>query len=496
MQESGPEPGTGQQRLVGGRYRLLDELGRGGMGVVWRARDEVIGRDVALKELHPPETRDPEARAVSEERVLREVRTAGRLSDPGVVTVHDVLTGDGPTCIVMELVRAPTLAELVERDGPLPAAQVGALAEQLLSALDAAHRAGVVHRDVKPSNIMVCGDRVKLADFGIAQDREDPRLTSSGILVGSASFIAPERIRGADAAPASDLWSLGAVLFFALEGWMPYERPTTAATLHAVLTEAPRLSAPHGALGAVIIGLLVPDPDARLTAERVRALLAGTAGSGAEEPAHSVPGRVPGGTSRLPDPTRVRVPVRIRSRGRLIGAAALVGALLLGTAFALGRVSAAPDGGPEAMDPVLFYGEESELPAFELEAGQCGSGEVAAGAELTADAEADCAESHDFEVFTSGSPFGDDDVGYPGAEVLADYGAAFCASHFESDQIVFPGRDETLRFAALVPDEQRWDLKRGHAGSIDFTTDDEGSQQVHCVLYAADGSRLRTPATA
>ena len=264
-------PTTPGQRVVAGRYALLGELGRGGMGVVWRAQDQVIGRQVAVKELRLP---DAESAAVFSERALREVRTGGRLNDPAVVTVYDVVTDGGTTFIVMELVEAPSLADLVRQRGPLPSAQAALMGERVLAALQAAHAAGIVHRDVKPANILVAPDgRVKLTDFGIAHAVDDPRLTTSGMIVGSPAFMAPERVEGREALPASDLWSLGATLFFAVEGTIPFERATTAATLHAIMTEIPYLTRGQGPLAAAVLGLLVANPDARLTAAQAQNLL-------------------------------------------------------------------------------------------------------------------------------------------------------------------------------------------------------------------------------
>ena len=263
------------QRMIAGRYAFVTEIGRGGMGIVWLAEDRTIGRRVAIKELHLPDGVPPEERGVFEERVLREARTAGRLNDPAVVTVYDVVQEHGNTYIVMELIQAPTLSELVKRNGPLPQDAVAALAGQLLSALEAAHAAGVIHRDVKPSNVMVLPNgRVKLTDFGIAQSLDDPRLTTSGILIGSPAYMAPERIQGGEADAGSDLWSLGQVLFFAVEGYSPFERATTAATMHAIISEVPYLTRCQGPLASVIMGLLINTPQARLRAAQVRGLLA------------------------------------------------------------------------------------------------------------------------------------------------------------------------------------------------------------------------------
>ncbi|HET9142611.1 serine/threonine-protein kinase, partial [Actinophytocola sp.] len=264
-----------EQRLIAGRYAVLREIGRGGMGIVWLAEDRMIGRRVAIKELHLPDGVPPDERAVFEERVLREARTAGRLNDPAIVIVYDVVQEHGNTYIVMELIEAPTLADVVRQNGPLPQDSVVALAGQLLPALESAHAAGIVHRDVKPSNVMLLPNgRVKLTDFGIAQSLDDPRLTTSGVLIGSPTYLAPERIHGADADAASDLWALGAVLFFAVEGYSPYERSSTAATMHAITTEVPYLTRCQGPLASVIMGLMIGSPAARLSATQVRGLLA------------------------------------------------------------------------------------------------------------------------------------------------------------------------------------------------------------------------------
>ncbi|ONI88357.1 serine/threonine protein kinase [Saccharothrix sp. ALI-22-I] len=256
-------------KLVAGRYVAVRELGRGGMGVVWLAEDRVIGRRVALKELRT-------SSAAELKRVLREARTAGRLNSPAVVTVHDVVSEHGITYIVMELVEAPTLADLMG-NGPLPAEQVSAIGLAVLEALETAHAAGVVHRDVKPSNIMVLPDgRVKLADFGIARALDDPGLTATGGVMGSPGYMAPELFTGEPPSPATDLWSLGATLFHAVEGRSPFQRESTAATMHAILSEEPVLNRCTGPLAAVVTGLLTQVPANRLTAAQVRQRLAST----------------------------------------------------------------------------------------------------------------------------------------------------------------------------------------------------------------------------
>jgi hypothetical protein len=269
-------------RLIGnGRYALARELGRGGMGVVWLAEDRVLGREVAVKELSVPAEVPEQQRSVYRERVVREARTASRLREPAVVTVYDLLTEDGRTYIVMEYVDAPTLADLVGRDGPMSTERAARLGVELLAALEAAHAAGIVHRDVKPGNVMVpAKGTVKLTDFGIAQSFTDPRLTSTGALIGTPSYMSPERLSGGEPSAAWDLWALGATLFFAVEGYDAFGRDTVTATMLAVMTERAELTRCRGPLAEVISGLLEPDPARRLTAAEVRPLLDRALGSG------------------------------------------------------------------------------------------------------------------------------------------------------------------------------------------------------------------------
>ena len=202
--------GTG--RRVANRYELEEELGHGGMGVVWRATDTLLARPVALKEVDLPRGVDAAQREGLRARVSREARAAARLSHPGVVTVYDIAHDGGQDFIVMELVSAPTLEELVRTRGPLTPERVARLGLGLLDALEAAHRAGIVHRDLKPRNVMVREDGVtKLADFGIASVQGDPRLTMTGLVVGSPAYMAPEQVEAEPVSPATDLWALGAM---------------------------------------------------------------------------------------------------------------------------------------------------------------------------------------------------------------------------------------------------------------------------------------------
>ncbi|MEO3854029.1 serine/threonine-protein kinase [Acrocarpospora sp. B8E8] len=257
-------------RLLADRFRLVSRLGAGGMGVVWRATDELLGREVAVKEVRGLTTD-----ASVQDRMMREARAAARLRHPGVITVYDVVREDDELFIVMELVEAPSLRELVERDGPLPPEQVAAIGIGVLEALGEAHRIGVIHRDVKPGNVLVLPrDRTKLGDFGIARLAGDPTLTEHDSVLGTPAYIAPEQLRGAPGTPATDLWALGATLYYAVQGASPFDRDTAAAAIAAVLTDA--VPAPDRAgplLGDLLIALLARSPAERPSAEAVHAAL-------------------------------------------------------------------------------------------------------------------------------------------------------------------------------------------------------------------------------
>lgn len=260
-------------RLVAGRYRLGVVLGRGTMGMVWAARDEVLGRPVAVKEvLLPPGIPQAEADALRE-RSLREARAIAALSHPNVVTLYDVAREGAAPFVVMELVASRSLAELL-RDGALPPQRVVAIGAAVAAALQAAHAAGITHRDVKPGNVLMAHDgRIKLTDFGIARNPSDQTLTATGLMLGSPAYIAPEIASGRSVNPASDLWGLGATLFAAVEGRPPYDAGTAMATVASVVQdEVPRPSC-SGPLAEVISGLMVKDPARRMPLSRVRQLL-------------------------------------------------------------------------------------------------------------------------------------------------------------------------------------------------------------------------------
>ncbi|WP_233525903.1 serine/threonine-protein kinase [Actinomadura spongiicola] len=265
-------------RLLARRYRLVTQVGRGGMGTVWQAHDEVLGRDVAVKEVILPHGLTDEERAVHHKRTFREARTAARLGHPGVVTVYDVVEEDDRPWIIMELIRARSLDQVIKQDGPLETRRAAEIGRQMLAALHAAHGAGVLHRDVKPSNVLITGtgrmgERAVLTDFGIATASGDATLTQTGLVMGSPAYIAPERARGRVAGPASDLWSLGVTLYAMLHGKSPFERPEPMAALVAVISEEPDPPETGGRLIPVVEGLLRKDPDERMDAIEAGALL-------------------------------------------------------------------------------------------------------------------------------------------------------------------------------------------------------------------------------
>ncbi|MDT7781986.1 MAG: eukaryotic-like serine/threonine-protein kinase [Pseudonocardiales bacterium] len=463
-----------EPRVIAGRYALVAELGRGGMGIVWRAQDRHIGRFVAIKELHLPDGIAHEERRVLEERALREARTAGKLNDPAVVTVYDAINENGLTYIIMELVEAATLSTLISSHGPMSPNQVVSIALQALSALETAHRAGIVHRDVKPGNLMVSPDgKLKLTDFGIAQAVDDPRLTTSGSLIGSPAYMAPERIHGHEAGPASDLWALGATLCYAVEGWSPFERSSTASTLHAIMSETPRLTRATGVLGAVITGLLIADPNARLSGPQARAML----GSIGNQP--TPPTGIPPAQTQQYQQTAAVDPAK-KKRNRII---ALVGAVAIAALAFTGGIYThswftSPTGSSSA---ALTYGEGGEIPVFGLSENVCGNGQVAPTKQLDSDTREECDKPHDFEVFdvTETLPVQSSlpDATYPGAEVLKNFGVSRCELTLKSAWIKDGAK---LKLSTLVPTDSAWKKDKN----------DNAQRRIYCVASKKDGSQL------
>ncbi|MEU9326614.1 protein kinase [Streptomyces canus] len=291
---SGETNGKGQDdagRLLAGRYRVVAQLGRGGMGVVWRAVDEVLGREVAVKELRTYTDADGPELADLRLRMQREARAAARVRHPGVVAVHDVAEVNGRPLIVMELVDGPSLDAVLRKSGPLDPREAAGIGAKVMDALAAAHEAGVLHRDVKPGNILLDrSGRVLLTDFGIAT-MDDPgdgsatNLTRTGHLVGSLDYMAPERAQGADPGPASDVWGLGATLYAAVEGASPFRRTSTFSTLTAIVGEPLPESRRAGPLAPVLQRLLDKRPEARPGAVEARGLLQAVAdGAGPDSP--------------------------------------------------------------------------------------------------------------------------------------------------------------------------------------------------------------------
>ena len=262
------------ERILAGRYRLLDMIGSGGMGVVWRAHDEALGRNVAIKEIVFPPDMAPDERETARQRAIREAQLAARLLHRNIVVVYDIVEDEGRPAIVMELLPFRSLRDAIREDGPLSPPEAARVGLGVLTALQAAHGVGVLHRDVKPANIVLGPDgRVILTDFGIAKAVDSPELTTAGVLVGSPSYIAPERARGENAGEAADLWALGASLYTAVEGRPPFDRGGALASLTAVVSDEPEPPVHAGPLLPVIEGLLRKDPDSRLDVDEAARML-------------------------------------------------------------------------------------------------------------------------------------------------------------------------------------------------------------------------------
>ncbi|WNV87194.1 serine/threonine-protein kinase [Umezawaea sp. Da 62-37] len=477
-----------QQQVIANRYALLVELGRGAMGVVWRAQDQLLGRAVALKELHPPQGIAAEEVAVLEERMLREARTAGRLNHPAVVTVYDIVRENGRVYLAMELVDALDLATLVRRQGPRDSEWMAHVALQVLGALETAHQAGIVHRDVKPSNIMVRPDgAVKLTDFGIAQAMDDPRLTHNGGIVGSPAYMSPDRLSGWEASPASDLWALGVTMAHVVEGISPFERTSTASTLYAVMNESPVLRRASPALADVIRGLLTVDPARRLTAPQARHMLTAIAQ----------------GAAPVPLPRNGK-----KKNTALVAAAVVLGVVMLaGVAFAgyqalkpkdvtagdgdAGTSQSQEDSG-EWTDPaslpvgaplpsrrIAVFGRGGDVPEWNLSGTQCAKDFLMQGSPVRTSEP--CEGPHGIQLFAAATPLWDKpkDTAYPGAQWLADFTQNYCTEQFK---VVEPKAKDALGFTGLVPTQKEWEAYGDAAAP--------GRQEILCVLWKRDRSPL------
>ncbi|MGW3130438.1 serine/threonine-protein kinase [Streptomyces sp. NPDC001076] len=325
-------------RVIAGRYRLGKRLGRGGMGVVWRAADQLLGRQVAVKELTVDDSLSDDDARLRRERTLREAQAVAQLHHPHIIVVHDVVEDGGRPYIVMELIEGGSLADRISRSGPVDVGEAARIGIALLSALRAAHGAGVLHRDIKPANVLVeaATGRVVLTDFGIAQVAGATTLTETGSFVGSPEYTAPERMSGGRSGPASDLWSLGALLCAALSGESPFRRDSLGGILHAVVSDEIRPPAQAEPLLPVVRGLLERDPERRLGAAEAELMLRGfletgaVTGAGDAAQSAGVASYTP--TQRdvpLPPAPEPAVPPRPSTRGVLVAAllvAAMAGA--------------------------------------------------------------------------------------------------------------------------------------------------------------------------
>src|SRR5699024_8271581 len=270
MNSSEDDPG----RVLVNRYRLDHVIGTGGMGRVWRGTDTLLDRPVAVKELTTPPNLPAHEVEVLRTRMLREARSAAQLSHPSIITVFDVAEEDGRPWIVMELVQGPSLGDLLREEGTLCVRRAADIGEQMAAGLSEAHNHGIVHRDIKPGNVLTAGnDRAVLTDFGIAHLDGSTHLTSTGLLIGSPSYLAPEVAHGHSATPASDVWALGITLFQAVEGTLPFERPTPMATLTAIVTQDLPETVTAGPLRPLLDALCAKDPQARPSIGEARARL-------------------------------------------------------------------------------------------------------------------------------------------------------------------------------------------------------------------------------
>ncbi|MEV5827274.1 serine/threonine-protein kinase [Spirillospora sp. NPDC052242] len=339
--------------VLAGRYRRLGRIGQGGMGSVWHAHDIELDREVAVKELRVPDQVTDQERSAWYARMDREARAAARLRHPGIVTVHDRVTGDdGRPWIVMELVRGRSLEDLLAGQGSLPPNRVAAIGLAMLDALSAAHAQGVVHRDVKPANVLLEDDRVLLTDFGIAALEGDVTITRSGTVLGTPAYMSPEQVRGGTVTPASDLWSLAATLYTAVEGRRPFDGPGHGAVFVAIATARPAPPRCGGPLAQVLDGLLRKDPAERLAPAQVRDLLEAALGRTADTTADAEPPTLhrPSRTALLHTPGDV--PLR---RHRM----ATVRAALLCTAVAVLAFFAGPWRGDAGTLPIELFWRES-----------------------------------------------------------------------------------------------------------------------------------------
>ncbi|MFE1797018.1 protein kinase [Streptomyces sp. NPDC059517] len=311
-------------RLVAGRYRLIERIGRGGMGTVWRAEDETLSREIALKRLHAQHHLTDDELATVHERTRREARSAARIAHPNVVVVHDVVDDDGLPCIVMEYVPGTDLGSVLKDGGAVPPAEAARVGLGMVAALRAAHAAGVLHRDVKPGNVLLdAAGRVVLTDFGIAMTTGTSTLTKTGELVGSVDYIAPERMKGEKPGPATDLWALGATLFQSVEGRPPFRKDTAVETAYAIAVDPLAPMRRAGALEPLIARLLAKDPRERPSADEteraLRAVVSGAVPVGPEPRSAPVDAAAEAVTGPVAGPATGQVTGQVTGRATSVG---------------------------------------------------------------------------------------------------------------------------------------------------------------------------------
>lgn len=325
--------------LIAGRYRLVRKIGRGGMGTVWRATDELLAREVAVKELHIDDQNSAADAQAQYDRMLREARAVALIKHPNVIVMHDIVEQDGRPWIVMELIDGRSLSGRLSGEGPVTPQEAARIGIALLGALRAAHARGVLHRDIKPPNVLLeaATGRVVLTDFGIAQVSGATTITETGAFVGSPEYTAPERMAGGRAGPESDLWSLGVLLCTAMNGESPFHRDSLGGILHAVVYAEIRPPAAAGPLLPVVRGLLERDPVRRMSADEAERLLRGFLDTG----------RTPVPERYTPTQTGTRVPVpaahaeTVTTPGSNRARTALMAALTVVTLAGMGAGAAA-----------------------------------------------------------------------------------------------------------------------------------------------------------
>jgi serine/threonine protein kinase len=319
-------------QLLGGRYRLVEPAGKGGMGQVWRGFDDVLEREVAVKEILLPDGQSETEHDYMVARTMREAQATARLHHPGIVAAYDAVQYDGVPWIVMEFISGPSLAQVITRDGPLPWDRAAALGAHLADALAHAHAAGVVHRDLKPANVLLAGSRTVITDFGIARLLDaTTQLTSTGKILGTPHYMPPEQVEGGPIQASADLWALGATLYHAVEGSPPFNRPTLTAVLAAILTQPPPVPSQAGPLEPVICSLLTKAPGQRPNAAALADQLSTLARPGPQ--ARNV---------RSPRPASRPSPDTMTLRGR--PASSSSAAVLTGHSGRVHSVAFSPDG--------------------------------------------------------------------------------------------------------------------------------------------------------